>query len=75
MEKDILEHGLNHNRRRFLSKLSLGLGSAALGSLLMPDLFRNNGAAGDQLTAGLPHFCTEGEKDHLSFSKWRTLTT
>jgi hypothetical protein len=29
MEKDFLEHGLNFNRRRFLSKLSLGLGSVA----------------------------------------------
>ena len=32
MQKDFLEHGLNSNRRRFLSRLSLGLGSAALGS-------------------------------------------
>ncbi|NVK48519.1 MAG: twin-arginine translocation signal domain-containing protein, partial [Cyclobacteriaceae bacterium] len=40
MEKELLEHGLNMNRRKFLSRLSLGLGSAALGSLLIPDLFR-----------------------------------
>jgi hypothetical protein len=39
MQKEILEHGLNINRRRFLSRLSLGIGSAALGSLLIPDLF------------------------------------
>jgi len=49
MEKNILEHGLNFNRRRFLSKLSLGLGSVALGSLLIPDLF-----AGSFEEAGLP---------------------
>ncbi len=49
MEKNILEHGLNFNRRRFLSKLSLGLGSVALGSLLIPDLFE-----GDFEQAGLP---------------------
>ena len=39
MEKEFLEHTLNMNRRRFLSKLSLGIGSVALGSLLIPDLF------------------------------------
>ena len=39
MQKEILENGLNHNRRKFLSRLSLGIGSFALGSLLMPDLF------------------------------------
>ena len=42
MEKEIEEHGLNVNRRHFLSRLSLGLGSAALGSLLIPDLFSGN---------------------------------
>ena len=39
MDKQILEHRLGLNRRRFLSKLSLGIGSVALGSLLIPDLF------------------------------------
>jgi hypothetical protein len=42
MEKEILENGLNMNRRRFLSRLSLGIGSVALGSLLIPDLFSKN---------------------------------
>jgi hypothetical protein len=42
MEKNILEHGLSINRRRFLSRLSLGIGSIALGSLLIPDLFSGN---------------------------------
>ena len=32
MEKEFLEQGLNHNRRKFLSRLSLGVGSVALGS-------------------------------------------
>lgn len=62
MEKQILEHGLNLNRRRFLSRLSLGLGSAALGSLLMPDLFRRGGTAGADLTAGLPHFAPKAKR-------------
>jgi hypothetical protein len=38
MEKELLEKSLNINRRKFLSRLSIGLGSAALGSLLIPDL-------------------------------------
>ena len=35
MDKKILEHQLGINRRKFLSKLSLGIGSVALGSLLI----------------------------------------
>ncbi len=42
MEKEVFEHGMNQSRRRFLSKLSLGLGSVALGSLLIPDLLSRN---------------------------------
>jgi hypothetical protein len=53
MQKEILEHGLNINRRRFLSRLSLGIGSAALGSLLIPDLFDSGGEEELALT-GLP---------------------
>jgi len=62
MEKEILEHGLNFNRRRFLSRLSLGLGSAALGSLLIPDLFSGNGADEDGLAPGIPHFAPKAKR-------------
>lgn len=62
MEKEILEHGLNFNRRRFLSRLSLGLGSAALGSLLIPDLFGRNGADKDGFTPGIPHFAPKAKR-------------
>ncbi len=62
MEKEILEHGLNFNRRRFLSRLSLGLGSAALGSLLIPDLFGKNGADEDGFTPGIPHFAPKAKR-------------
>jgi len=55
MQKEILEHGLNINRRRFLSRLSLGIGSAALGSLLIPDLF-GGGSEDESIVTGLPHF-------------------
>lgn len=60
MKKEILEHGLTHNRRRFLSKLSLGLGSVALGSLLIPDLFRDDPA--EAIVAGLPRFAPKAKR-------------
>ncbi len=61
MEKELLEHGLNFNRRHFLSKLSLGVGTLALGSLLMPDLFsgKNNE---DDLAAGIPDFAPKAKR-------------
>ena len=49
MEKELLEHGLNANRRKFISRMSLGLGSAALGSLLIPDLFGGKESAEDAI--------------------------
>src|ERR1700760_5145969 len=63
MEKEIIETSLNINRRRFLSRASLGLGSVALGSLLMPDLF--SGKAEDDASAlmtGLPHFAPKAKR-------------
>src|SRR5215217_1140685 len=62
MKKELLEHSLNINRRRFLSHLSIGLGSAALGSLLIPDLF--SGGAEDEVSAltGLPHFAPKAKR-------------
>ncbi|MCW3091244.1 MAG: hypothetical protein JWP81_2313 [Ferruginibacter sp.] len=61
MEKEILEHNLNINRRRFLSKLSLGIGSVALGSLLIPDLFDNKNEA-EALLTGLPQFAPKAKR-------------
>ncbi|MGC4037492.1 MAG: DUF1501 domain-containing protein [Chitinophagaceae bacterium] len=60
MQKEVLEHGLNLNRRRFLSRLSLGIGSVALGSLLIPDLF----SKGEEEIAmtGLPHFAPKAKR-------------
>lgn len=62
MEKEILEYGFNFNRRRFLSNLSLGIGSVALGSLLMPDLLSGNGGDEDGLPVGLPHFAPKAKR-------------
>jgi len=50
-----LDFSLNINRRHFFSKLSVGIGSLALGSLLIPDLFRKSGGT-DSRTAGLPGY-------------------
>jgi hypothetical protein len=60
MDKQFLEHRLSMNRRKFLSRLSLGIGSAALGSLLIPDLFGSNEA--DAVLTGLPHFAPKAKR-------------
>jgi len=61
MEKEFFEHGLNFNRRRFLSRLSLGLGSVALGSLLIPDLF-TGGMDESSLPPGIPDFAPKAKR-------------
>ena len=61
-EKEILEHGLNANRRRFLSRLSLGIGGVALGSLLVPDIFNRRGQDAEDLIARLPHFAPKAKR-------------
>ncbi len=55
------EHKMNTTRRHFLGKLSLGLGSAALGSLLVPDLFSGSSQAAS-LPAGLTHFAPKAKR-------------
>lgn len=62
MEKEWLEHGFNMNRRRFLSTMSLGIGSVALGSLLMPDLFSGMGGEEDGLPDGIAHFAPKAKR-------------
>lgn len=62
MEKEILEHGLNINRRKFLSQLSVGLGSAALGSLLIPGLFSGSATPESSLMSGIPHFAPKAKR-------------
>ncbi|NDC77659.1 MAG: DUF1501 domain-containing protein [Chitinophagia bacterium] len=62
MEKEWLEHGFNMNRRRFLSTMSLGLGSVALGSLLVPDLFSGLGLGEDGLPEGVAHFAPKAKR-------------
>lgn len=56
------ERRLNINRRHFLGKLSLGLGSAALGSLLVPDLFSSSGGAVMDVPVGFTHFAPKAKR-------------
>ena len=60
MENPILQHALNINRRRFLSRLGWGIGSVALGSLLIPDLFSRGQE--DELARQLPHFAPRAKR-------------
>ncbi|OOG72290.1 DUF1501 domain-containing protein [Algoriphagus sp. A40] len=62
MEKDIFEYRLNINRRRFLSQLSMGVGSVALGSLLMPDLFKGTGSMDADMVPGLRDFAPKAKR-------------
>ena len=60
MQKEILEHGLSLNRRRFLQRAGLGIGSIALGSLLIPNLFGSS--EDDMPQLGLPHFAPRAKR-------------
>ncbi|MEQ6120519.1 DUF1501 domain-containing protein [Reichenbachiella sp. MALMAid0571] len=67
MEKEFLENNLNVNRRHFLGKMAMGVGSAALGSLLLPDLFKGSGGAGDELPLGIKHFASKAKRVIMLF--------
>src|SRR3982750_3529165 len=62
MENELLEHGLTINRRRFLSRLSIGLGSAALGSLLIPGLFSSSDEDEKNFLPGVPNFAPHAKR-------------
>jgi len=56
MNNEFLRHSLNINRRTFLSGASIGIGSLALGSLLIPDLFSGKKEDEESLPFGVTHF-------------------
>jgi hypothetical protein len=58
---EFFENRLGINRRHFLGKLSVGLGSAALGSLLIPGLF-NGKDDPESLMTGIPHFAPKAKR-------------
>ena len=57
MSNEFIKQRMHINRRHFLGKLSLGVGSAALGSLLIPDLFKSSGEEATIPVGFLP-FCS-----------------
>src|SRR5690606_6624285 len=59
---EFFENRLNVNRRHFLGKLSLGLGSVALGSLLVPGLFRGSTDDDSMPAIGMPHFAPKAKR-------------
>src|SRR5262245_44755002 len=61
-DADVLEHRLTWNRRAFLSRLSWGIGSVALGSLLMPELFGGSADSDAALLVGRPHFAPKAKR-------------
>ncbi|MBX2900056.1 MAG: DUF1501 domain-containing protein [Cyclobacteriaceae bacterium] len=60
MNKEFTDHRNHITRKHFLGKLSLGIGSAALGSLLIPDLFSKSESPLASL--GLPHFAPKAKR-------------
>ncbi len=62
MENEFFKNRLNITRRHFLSKSAVGLGSMALGSLLIPGLFTGEEESLAQLPLGLPHFAPKAKR-------------
>ncbi len=64
MEKEIHKRKMNLNRRHFFGAAAAGIGSIALGSLLIPDLFGKT--SGSQIidieTSGLTHFAPKAKR-------------
>jgi hypothetical protein len=58
---EFFENRLNINRRHFLGKVSLGLGSVALGSLLVPGLFKGEEEDAIPVT-GMPNFAPKAKR-------------
>ena len=62
MPNEFLKYSLNINRRTFLSSASIGIGSLALGSLLVPDLFRGKQDEEEALPFGVTHFAPKAKR-------------
>ena len=64
LKEEIANAKLKINRRHFFSKLSVGLGTVALGSLMVPDLFNRGGVGGGSQAPqlGIPHFAPKAKR-------------
>ena len=61
-DKTNSENPLKVNRRHFFSQLSVGIGSLALGSLLIPDLFKGGPKPLASQPLGIPHFAPKAKR-------------
>ena len=61
-KKTSSDNPLKVNRRHFFSQLSVGIGSLALGSLLIPDLFKSGSNAAVERPLGIPHFAPKAKR-------------
>ena len=62
MPNEFLKYAMNLNRRTFLSSASVGIGSLALGSLLVPDLFKGKNDEDEALPFGVTHFAPKAKR-------------
>ena len=62
MSNEFSKYFLNINRRTFLSSASVGIGSLALGSLLVPDLFSGKSDDEEALPFGVTHFAPKAKR-------------
>ena len=62
MSNPFFENQQHVTRRHFLGKLSVGLGSAALGTLLTKDLFSPKKSLEESIMAGIPHFAPKAKR-------------
>lgn len=67
MKKEVQEQRLNVNRRHFLGKLGLGLGSAALSAALLPKLFKGIGGTEQEALAGVADFAPKAKRIIMLF--------
>jgi hypothetical protein len=61
MSNPFFENRMNVNRRHFLGKTAIGLGSMALGSLMIKDFFGEDDVT-TGLPIGLPHFAPKAKR-------------
>ncbi len=61
MENEFLKNRLNITRRHFFGQAAAGIGGLALGSLLVPDLFKGN-ESNQAMPLGLAHFAPKAKR-------------
>jgi len=63
-EEQLNDRNFGINRRHFFSKLSAGIGTLALGSLMIPDLFskKTDGVNQAGFPLGIPHFAPKAKR-------------